>query len=120
MEMNRQDREALEQCMEIVARDAFWKRAFEDRAKGKPDAHGGWHIKPESWEESARFASYVCQTRALNLAPWENAPMSPGIDPISKDDGSIKLRDKMLAAGVSIYHPDPLSALRKAKRCASA
>jgi hypothetical protein len=89
--------------------------------KGKPNPHGGWFVPPQPWEEVARFASYSCQMDTLNLKPWEAPPVNLG-DRVADDVFDLrgfgqarKLLDKMTAAGISKYHPDPLKALAEAK-----
>ena len=119
MEMTKKDREALELCVKIVE-SGDRASHFEELRKGKPNPHGGWFIKPMTWEEMAILACHWCQYESLHLKPWQSAPHRPSVDPMNGDDGAIRLRDKMLAAGVSIYHPDPLAALGDAEQCASA
>jgi hypothetical protein len=66
------------------------------------------------WGHVARFAAYVCQSRSLKLAPWDLPPSA-----VSENDGStvdaaaVALLRRMLKAGVSRYHPDPLAALAR-------
>jgi hypothetical protein len=73
--------------------------------------------------EVAQFASYSCQNKALNLRPWQDPPCAvdhpDDPQPRHAMDGRVEaamlLRD-MLAHGVSRWHPDPLAALKAAKR----
>jgi hypothetical protein len=66
----------------------------------------------DPWNEVARFASYSCQSDALNLKPWDEPPcVAREHDPNERDKKAQRLLRKMLAAGVSRYHPDPLAAL---------
>jgi len=117
MEMTKKDREALELCITIVERNHAQR--FEDVCAGIPNPRGGWFAPPKTWEEKAITACHWCQYDALNLYPWQSAPHSPRPDGgCWEDDRSKKLHDRMVAAGVSIYHPDPLRALEEAKRCA--
>jgi hypothetical protein len=115
--MNDKDKAALEQCMEIQMRDKSRAGQLQWMLDGMPDPtgpngpHGGWFCKPQSWEDVARFASSICQHQSLNLKPWESTPGNPCVDPMG-GKGSIKLREKMDAAGISPYHPDPLAALK--------
>ena len=113
--MTKKDKAALELCIKIASRDP----KFEEVCSGIPNPSGGWFVSPKTWEEKAHTACHWCQFDSLKLKPWQSAPYSPTVDPISHDDGAIRLRDKMLAAGVSIYHPDPLAALRETKQCAT-
>jgi hypothetical protein len=97
--------------MKIANRDPFRAGQLRAMLDGKPDGRGGWFIPPEAWEKVAKFAASCCQVDALNLKPWEMPPCHPGIDPL-RGDGSLKLRAKMDAAGISKWHPDPMAALR--------
>ena len=103
--MNWLDRAALTQALAMC------------RAEGEGRA---WQIdeklKDESWESVARFAASCCQSRTLKLQPWDTPPCGVSED----DDGesnadAVKLLRKMLAAGVSRFHPDPLAAIEAAK-----
>ena len=75
---------------------------------------------------SARFASYYMQTENLSLMPWETPPV--WIDDIEaalaaddEDADTKKIREaalllqRMLALGISRYHPDPLHAIAEAE-----
>jgi hypothetical protein len=109
------DKEALELAMQILARHRVWGPALEERLKGKRYANphptnGEWILKPEPWEVVAKFAAGICQRDSLNLSPWESTPCHAHRD-VFNNDGSIELRDRMVAAGVSIWHPDPPAAL---------
>ena len=79
------------------------------------------------WFETASFCSYHRQCRALNLAPWEEPPvhLADHLDdpyrgglrgPLQVSPEGLKLTRRMLAAGISVYHPDPLKALEEAER----
>jgi hypothetical protein len=105
--MQRHDRAALTQAL------AMCRAEDEGRA---------WQIdsmlEDRPWAEVARFAASCCQCRALKLYPWQSPPCDVDED---GDDGEInadgvKLLRKMLAAGLSRYEPDPLAALKAAKR----
>jgi hypothetical protein len=63
--------------------------------------------------EAKRQAAYNCQTNNLKLKPWESPPMWGDV---RGGDASarIKAREllgKLLAAKLSRYEPDPVSAL---------
>jgi hypothetical protein len=70
------------------------------------------------WAIVATFASFSCQCRALHLKPYEtppchcNNPDKPG--PNYED--AARLQRRMLKAGVSKWHPDPLAAIAAGKR----
>jgi hypothetical protein len=74
------------------------------------------------WEEVAKFASYCCQTSALNLMPWQNPPMYTSLVDLDKPFGdtrgsreSAELLKRLLDAGLSKFEPDPLRALELAE-----
>src|SRR5262245_60029022 len=99
------DRDALERAMQVARRDP---------GRGEqPDSK----LKDEPWDEVAVFASYVCQTAALALKPWEQPPGVANEDePNVRDKDAQQLLRRMLAAGLSRYEPDPLAALRRRSR----
>jgi hypothetical protein len=73
-----------------------------------------------SWDEIAAFAVGRCQDRALNLRPWECAPAFTTDDDEPSDDWGhrpqeIALLRRMLRAGVSRFHPDPIKAIAEAE-----
>jgi hypothetical protein len=73
-----------------------------------------------SWEDLALFAVGCQQDRNLRLKPWESAPYSTeDVDEPSDDWGyrpqEVALLRRMLAAGISRYHPDPLAAIAEAE-----
>ena len=106
--MRRNDRAALKQAMEIAQRDPL--RAEQLQAK----------LKDEPWEEVAEFAAFSVQIDSLDLLPWQAPPAivsEDDDDPIQAD--AVKLLRRMLAAGVSRYHPDQLAALAGPKRRSS-
>ena len=69
-------------------------------------------LKDRPWIEVATFAAYGCQRRALKLKPWNEPPCWGGEDPPGK---AARWLDRMLAAGISQWEPDPKGALAKAK-----
>ena len=84
-------------------------------------------LAEEGWEATARFAAVCCQSRTLNLQPWEMSPAQID-DPYDRID--LFLRDpfgyagyfvaarllrQMLQVGVSKWHPDPIRAIEEAK-----
>lgn len=101
------DREALERAMEIASRDRLRKKQLD------------WKVEHDGWFDTAVFASYVCQHDALRLKPWELPPLYGG--PLPGDSGLVRasglqakrLLNRMLAAGLSRYEPDPIEALRR-------
>jgi hypothetical protein len=100
--MSANDRAALRECFEIASRDP--ERAELMREK----------LKNETRESVARFASFCVQMQALKLRPWRMPPCwCDEDDPHPKDKTGHRLLRLMLAAGVSRYEPDPLTALRR-------
>ena len=74
-----------------------------------------------TFEEVGMFAVGRCQDRTLGLRPWECPPFQtkpvdePG-DSWGCRPGEVELLKRMLAAGISRYHPDPMRALTEAER----
>ena len=108
------DREALERCMEIARRDPSRAEQLDSK------------LQDEEWAEVAEFACYGCQLHALNLKPWQSPPVHIDEDADEPDNSdresnsaARKFLRQMLAAGVSRYDPDPLTALAGAKRRSS-
>ena len=65
-------------------------------------------IRQRGWQSAAMVAAYDCQCRALRAKPWEEPPC--GAQPTYRNQAGRLLR-RMLARGVSRYHPDPLAAI---------
>src|SRR5271168_4184363 len=85
-------------------------------------------LAEEGWEATAKFAVVYCQSRTLNLQPWEISPAQID-DPYDRID--LFLRDpfgyagyfvaarllrRMLPLGVSKWHPDPARAIEEAEQ----
>jgi hypothetical protein len=74
-----------------------------------------------SFEEIGQFAAYHCQHRILRLRPWETAPCDAGphLHPDATDThgyrAAAELLERMLAAGLSRWDPDPVAALEGAE-----
>jgi len=90
--MSRVDREALGRALEIDGRKV--KRG-------------------DDWEDVARSAAYHCQIAALHLRPWENPPMFAFEDD-PRDAAAWALRCRLIAAGLSVFEPNPPAALEAA------
>jgi hypothetical protein len=88
------DRDALERAMVLARREP-------DRAE-QLDA---LLAQGDSWGSVARFAAYLCQCRTMHLKPWESPPMH------ADSPTAAQLADRLVAAGLSVYEPDPLRAL---------
>ena len=65
-------------------------------------------IRQRGWQSAAMVAAYDCQCRTLRLPVWEEPPCAAR--PTEKGKAGRLLR-RMLARGVSRYHPDPLAAI---------
>jgi hypothetical protein len=72
----------------------------------------------EPWEEVGRFAAYA----ALKLKPWQAPPChtrgftDQPSDTYGNRPTETKLRDDLLAAGLSVLEPDPEAALAAKKK----
>ena len=103
--MTKHDRDALKLAMETC-------RAEEGRAEQLD-----YMVKQDGWRYAATFSAYHCQMQSLDLCPWEEPPCWQREDDDSERNApAVKLLKRMLAAGVSRYHPDPLKALAGARR----
>ncbi len=98
--MRKIDREALKLAMEKAREEPG--RAEQLDAK----------LKEGSWFDVASFAAYCCQTRSVRLAPWDEPPcVADEDDPNERAKDAQALLRRMLAAGISRYHPGPMAAL---------
>jgi hypothetical protein len=107
------DREALVLAIEIARRHSPADRQQID----------GKLARGEPWFAVAVFAAHGCQERALRLPPWQCWPPctvepdevdAPGLEHRGIGSSAALLR-RMLAAGVSRFHPDPVSAIERAE-----
>jgi len=71
----------------------------------------------EPWQEVGEFAAYSAQCTSLRLRPWQAPPChtrgytdSPS-DTYGNRPTEMKLRDDLLAAGLSVFEPSPEIAL---------
>ena len=77
----------------------------------------------EPWFAAAVFAAHECQERALRLKPWQCwPPCAVGVDDVDTPGfehrgvrSSAALLRRMLALGISRWHPDPLAAIEAAE-----
>jgi hypothetical protein len=81
--------------------------------------------KSGTLEEAGRYASYHLQMKSLRLRPWMCPPCDSDdkVDPTGLSGGKpeeVALRRRMIAAGLSVYEPDPLGALEHAEAEAEA
>jgi hypothetical protein len=103
--MTRTDREALKRAIALAV------EADPDRGK-QLDAM----IADEGFEYAGRLAASICQSRRLGLKPWQTPPCWASDDPTDERPGvgnaaAWRLRQRLLAAGLSVYEPDPIGAL---------
>src|SRR5262249_18190397 len=107
------DRDALERAMQLARRDPLRAQQLDSK------------LADESWVEVAKFAASCVQGAVLHLKPWQSPPMridehadadQPMRNFCDNDQPAIRLLRRMLAAGISRYEPDPLTALAAAKK----
>src|SRR5262249_44179519 len=97
------------------------ERAFAmARAESAKERERFDEMARKDWQEAARFAAYHCQVRTLRLKPWQAPPMHA--DDVVSDapcyggrPEEVALRQRLLAAGLSVFEPDPIAALAAAK-----
>jgi hypothetical protein len=96
--------------------------ARRERGRGEQLDH---MLARDPWEQVARFAVYCCQCDNLYLKPWQSPPMwvddmeatlAAGDDGVDGKYAAAKLLQRMLDANLSIYEPDPITALEHTKR----
>jgi hypothetical protein len=102
--VNKTDKAALERAMalKLASKDKGEVEQIESMLKDRT----------RTWREVAEFASYSAQIDALKLMPWQNPPCV--CDP-DRDEPGDRLLRRMLKAGVSQFHPDPVAALAEAE-----
>jgi len=98
--------------------DAFRRAIAWCRSHGDADAIERTWAR-EGFEAAGHSAAYSAQCTTLRLKPWQCPPcdacgQAPG-DPnvYGARPAEVELRDRLLAAGLSVYEPDPLSALAR-------
>jgi hypothetical protein len=100
--VKRKDRDAMRRAIE-------WMRQESQESREQIDHK----LKHEGFEEAGEFAAFSAQCSTLRLKPWECAPCNIwGYD----QSNAVALRDRMVAAGISIFEPDPTQALAKAEQ----
>jgi hypothetical protein len=84
-------------------------RARNKRRREQIDAM----LVDRSWEEVAQFAAYGRQFVSLKLKPWQTPPcfVADENEPRVGEEEAAKLLRRMLRAGISRWHPDPMAAL---------
>jgi hypothetical protein len=108
------DRVALELAIEMARnQDEGRRKQIDAKLAGEP------------WLEVAMFAAYCCQFHALRLPPHEVPPCyidDPNaiVDRANKTwaefaPEAVALYGRMIALGISKYHPDPMAAIAAAR-----
>jgi hypothetical protein len=103
---------------------AAMKRAIEEvRRKGGEDQRQiEAMLASQPWEEVGAFAAYSCQDDNLQLEPWQVPPCWLRTDDDVRDALAMphdhsgrreagEIVQRLLAAGLSRYEPNPLEAL---------
>jgi hypothetical protein len=85
-------------------------------------------LADDGWDETARFCAYAEQCTSLRLKPWQWPPVwikdieeALAVPPpdLSGFRAAAELLQRMLAAGVSKFHPDPMQALASIEQAAA-
>ena len=102
MTTNARDKAALQLAIDTALADSDPETRRQVRDKLANRRQWG------TWEETAQFCAYSCQVDSLGLLPWEKPPcLSDGVG----DEPHDILYRRLKAAGISVYHPNPLEAL---------
>jgi hypothetical protein len=111
---------------------AAMKRAIEEvRQKGGEDLRQiEQKLRDEPWEDVGQFAAYSCQDDNLQLEPWQVPPcwlrddddvqaaLSMPHDHSGRREAG-ELVQRLLAAGLSRFEPNPIRALAEVEATAS-
>lgn len=101
-DLSDRDRDALERCVALTLAEPDTGSVAQVTSM----------LSRHDWRERAEFCAYHRQIAALRLFPWENPPcVAEG----GRDGKAVKLAAQLVAAGLSIYEPDPARALRAAQ-----
>jgi hypothetical protein len=94
------------------------QRAFATACSESPEERTRFEemLREKGPEEAYETAAYSCQCRTLKLKCWEAPPCHCRDDVINNityghKRKEITLRRRMLAAGLSLFEPDPRAAL---------
>jgi hypothetical protein len=108
---------ALSPALPALDQDAF-ERAIKMMRQHSPASAAQIDDKLacEGFASAGKFASYCMQCETLRLKPWEAPPMdAQGGDVVDPNvygcPGEVALHNRLKAAGLSLFEPDPLSAL---------
>jgi hypothetical protein len=111
--MNQIDQAALALAVETTRRESKARcQQIDDFLSSRP------------WESVATFCASCAQSRALDLPPWQPPPctirdIASALNMPDEQSGhraAAMLLQRMLDAGVSRWHPDPLGALAAAEQ----
>lgn len=102
MVLTEADHNAMQRAIEIVRRDPNRRAQIE------------YQIEHEGFAMAGLFAASICQDRMLHLKPWQPPPCDPWGGFFN--DGAYELRDRLVAAGLSVFEPDPVKALAETER----
>jgi hypothetical protein len=97
--MLRVDQDALRRALEMAKAESPGRK---EQLESK--------LAEEPWEDVASFAAYCCQNRTLKLKPWQTPPCDARRD-VPDDRKAYALAERLTAAGLSIFEPDPIAAL---------
>jgi hypothetical protein len=109
--------------MKTVDREALELALARRRAESQDASEQLDHIiARDGWHEAGQFASYCGQMASLRLRPWQAPPVwvEVGEDddrrrPHTGRRAASELLARMLALGISKFHPDPLRAIAEAE-----
>jgi hypothetical protein len=106
--MRKTDRAALELALQQTLAEKDQSRVEQVRSM----------LEDRDRLDVMQFCSFHRQIEALKLRPWELPPCLGDYDgsPGGRDEQALRLLKRMRKAGVSRWHPDPMSALEKAER----
>jgi hypothetical protein len=109
---------------------AAFKLAIEmKRARGASEwAQVQEMLSERGFERAGMFACYSCQCENLKTKPWQPVPsmdmvrldideiLEDGDDGIMGSYAAAVLARRMRALGLSLFHPDPLAAIERARK----
>jgi hypothetical protein len=109
-DLSAEDIDALKRALKLMQEAGEAERAHYDAIH-----------KESGWREAAIRAAYSAQVKSLDLRPWQAVPFEAAdeIDEAGgygKTEAEVGLRQRLLAAGLSLYEPDPIEALTRADR----
>jgi hypothetical protein len=97
------DRKAMQSAIKELSRsEPTWAATLTNMLQSQP------------FEQVGAFAAGVCQVKNLQLKAWECPPcdsFETQSDCYGARPAEIRLLQRMLRAGVSRYHPNPMQAL---------